>query len=435
MSDLTGGRLGPFEIKELLGVGGFATVYRAHDPRLRSDVAIKLLAENHALNPKTRERFLSEAHALRRVQSSAVVSIFDIQQTSDGQPYLVLEFADRGTLADRRQSFVAQGHSLTAADVGFVVDALADALDAIHVENLVHRDVTPANLLLRSSSRHAVRPGVSLVQPNESLLLSDMGLVKDLDDSRALTIGGGTAGFWAPEQRQPLGLVDARSDIWAATAVVLWLITGSPPFETTGWRKQVLDAGYDRKFLAELERGVHEDTDQRPATAGEWQRSLRNALDLGDSKHRVPDSTASPVPSSNAHRRRNRFLQGAAAAVVAIVLVLIAGLMLARGGDLNPDAVRLPGGDVTVTSTLSEAEITIVGPEAFEVGETVTYRATAVGATELIWIDPLGDSWRADVLDVTANSPGRGSVTAIASAADDQELRAVLQFEVRTADS
>lgn len=421
----------------MLGVGGFATVYRAHDPRLNSDVAIKLLAENHSLNPRTRERFLSEANALRRVQSSSVVSIFDIQQTSEGQPYLVLEFADRGTLAERRHHFVTGGQAVRRADVMFVVEALTDALDAIHAENLVHRDVTPANLLLRSSSRHATRPGVGLIASDETLLLSDLGLVKDLSDSRALTVGGGTAGFSAPEQAQPLGQVDARSDIWAATAIVGWLITGSAPFHTLDWRQQVLDAGFNHEFLAALERGLSEDPDDRPSTASAWQHSLSQALNPRELPRTQPELAATKViiePDGKARRMGlGRVGQIAAVAMGAVALAIV-GFMLTRGGALNPDAVRLPGGDMSVSSTIDEVEITIVGPEEITVGETVTYRADVSGVAEFLWIDPLGTSWRAEVLDVMASSPGRGSVAITASTADGQELRSVLQFEAKSAE-
>lgn len=94
-------RIGRYRVDGVVGSGGFATVYRAYDERFDATVAVKVLAENHCLDPDVRERFLKEGRVLRRVGSPHLVTAHDLGENDRGQPYLVLDFADRGTLAER----------------------------------------------------------------------------------------------------------------------------------------------------------------------------------------------------------------------------------------------------------------------------------------------------------------------------------------------
>lgn len=97
-----------YQLAEVIGVGSFATVHRAHDALLDDTVVLKVLAENHSLNPEIRERFISEGRSLRKVEGSHVVTVHDIGETPRQQPYLVLEYADRGTIQDRVASLRKQ---------------------------------------------------------------------------------------------------------------------------------------------------------------------------------------------------------------------------------------------------------------------------------------------------------------------------------------
>ncbi len=223
-----GGKIGRYRITGPIGSGGFATVYRAIDERLGSEVALKVLAENHSLVPDYRERFISEAQHLRRVDSYWVASIFDLGETETGQPYMVLELADRGDLETRVNNLWDQGRSLDRDDLLVLADTLAHSLAAIHAADLVHRDVTPGNLLVR---HNGLRPqpwsGTVLLERGERLLLSDLGYAKDLRAASGITSGGGTAGFAAPEQTGEMTQVDTRADVYGATAVLEWAATGS----------------------------------------------------------------------------------------------------------------------------------------------------------------------------------------------------------------
>lgn len=96
---------GRYRAEEVIGVGSFATVHRAADDLLDDTVVVKVLAENHSLNPEIRERFIAEGRSLRRVASPHVVTVHDIGETDRQQPYLVLEHADRGTQDFDNQEF------------------------------------------------------------------------------------------------------------------------------------------------------------------------------------------------------------------------------------------------------------------------------------------------------------------------------------------
>ncbi len=133
------GRLGRYELGDVLGTGGFATVYRATDPSLQAAVAVKVLADNWSRDPDARRRFRAEAVLLRRAQSAGsvrgLVEVYDIDEDDGGQPYFVMAYADRGTLANR-----ARGGRWTGADVVAVIDALAETVGALHENDIVHRD-------------------------------------------------------------------------------------------------------------------------------------------------------------------------------------------------------------------------------------------------------------------------------------------------------
>src|SRR5690606_28097749 len=118
-------RIGRYRVDAVLGTGAFATVYRAVDERLDDIVAVKVLAENHSLDPELRERFLTEGRVLRRVASRHVVAVHDLGETDRQQPYLVLEYADRDTLARRVPDLLARGWRPGVRDLWAVAAPLA----------------------------------------------------------------------------------------------------------------------------------------------------------------------------------------------------------------------------------------------------------------------------------------------------------------------
>ena len=141
-------RIGRYEIRSVLGAGGFGTVVAAFDEALDAHVAVKILNVQYADDLPMRERFVQEARLLRRVRSPHVISIHDIGETDERLPYFVMELADGGVLADRMPTGEVDADGLRD-----VITALAAGLSALHAVGIVHRDIKPANLLITGDAR------------------------------------------------------------------------------------------------------------------------------------------------------------------------------------------------------------------------------------------------------------------------------------------
>jgi len=202
-------RLGRLERVDRIGAGGFATVWLYHDAELRSDVAVKALADNWCQRLDVRERFLDEARILRRADSDHIVRVYDIGE-ADGTPYFVMTYADRGSLATRLQPGVPMPLEETVA----LVWQAAEGLAVLHAQGVVHRDIKPQNLLLRTD-----RDG------QDRLLVADLGVAKAMLHASGLTQVVGTPSYMAPEQAIGGG-IDRRADVHALAAVAYQMLTG-----------------------------------------------------------------------------------------------------------------------------------------------------------------------------------------------------------------
>lgn len=409
--------IGRYRIEAILGTGGFATVYRARDDRLDASVAVKVLAENHSLDSDVRERFLKEARALRRIGTPHVVTVHDVGETERGQPYMVLDHCDRGTLAERARARRAAGWRPGTADLLYLAEALADALAAVHASHLVHRDVSPRNLLLRSARASGTGAGCDLIGIDERLLLADLGLSKDLAAASGLTIGGGTAGFTPPEQRTGASKVDAAADIWAASALVVWLLLDRPPDDDGRWQRDLAAQDWSNGIIAALARGLARDPADRYEGAAAWFAALRDAA--------VPTAPIL-LPPTTILRRRSRAAEAerpprrrtllAFALLLATVLGAASALALGRWFDNSPRQTVevLSDGQVRNQAASDERIVTITGPTEVLVGEPVTFVADTTGVKNTLWVAPNGDTHRnVTTLEVTARSSGRATVTLV----------------------
>jgi serine/threonine protein kinase len=210
-------RLGRYAVRRRIGSGGFATVWLAYDEQLDSPVAIKVLAENWTEDSHVRQRFLEEGRYLRKVESPHVVTVYDAGSLEDDRPYLVMSYADQGTLADRLEA-----DGLTIAQACEVVRQIGEGLHALHQRGVLHRDVKPANVLFRT------------VDPEHDgtlvrAMVGDLGLGKALDVSSRLTMIAGTPLYVAPEQAQGEHL-DARADQFSLAALAFLLLSGRPAY-------------------------------------------------------------------------------------------------------------------------------------------------------------------------------------------------------------
>jgi len=206
-------RLGRYAVRRRIGAGSFATVWLAYDEHLDSPVAIKVLADNWTDDFDVRRRFVEEGRFLRKVESPHVVAVYDAGELEDERPYLVMTYADQGTLADR----IALG-PLDPALAVEVIRQVGLGLEALHKRHVLHRDVKPANILFRSGDDDSVRA-----------MLGDLGLGKSLDMSSRLTMIAGTPSYVAPEQARGNPL-DARADQYSLGALTYLVLTGRPPY-------------------------------------------------------------------------------------------------------------------------------------------------------------------------------------------------------------
>jgi hypothetical protein len=206
------GRLGHYEILELIGRGAFGIVFRAFDDALQRVVAVKVLAPQLAVITTARKRFLREARSSARVRHENVVQVYGVEEQP--LPYLVMEFVPGETLQQRLE----RTGPLNAPEVMQIGRQLALGLAAAHSMGLIHRDIKPANILIESG-------------PNSRAKISDFGLARSPDDS-SLTQSGivaGTPMFMAPEQANG-ETFDHRADLFSLGSVLYTMCTGSPPF-------------------------------------------------------------------------------------------------------------------------------------------------------------------------------------------------------------
>lgn len=297
-------QIGRYEVIGRIGAGGFATVYRVRDTGLESEVAAKVLAENWTDTAELRDRFILEARLLRRIDSRRVVTVHDIGELPSGQPYFVMSLADRGTLEDR----LVGAPALAADDLRALAGELAECVRAVHAHDLIHRDIKPSNLLITASrSTGPAGTGSGLIVPPERLLLGDFGLAKDValqasGMTAGLTIAAGTGGYAAPEQMNPAGKPDRRTDLYAAAGVMYRVISGQvpPPFDVV--RQTVPFPDHEPWMAGELgsffRQAMSFSQDGRPPSIDAWHQHLLFALANGQGSDATVAAPLVPNPGA-----------------------------------------------------------------------------------------------------------------------------------------
>jgi RNA polymerase sigma factor (sigma-70 family) len=212
-----------YRLLRIIGKGTTGEVWLGHDGSLNREVAIKLIDPKFAENAEVRARFLREAQLAARISSAHVVQIFDHGLSSEGRPFMAMEYLVGRSLRDR----LAEDGSLSLHETMRLLSPLCLALAAAHEAGLVHRDLKPENVFLVASAEGQA----------EGVKILDFGVAKAIGLSDSPSVGTatgdllGTPSYMSPEQALGAKSVDHRTDIWALGVIVFECLTGVRPFE------------------------------------------------------------------------------------------------------------------------------------------------------------------------------------------------------------
>lgn len=213
---MIGTRLGPYELLEELGRGGMATVFRAYQPNMDRQVAVKVIHRLLADEAASVERFQREARLVARLEHPHILPVYDFDGTHSPQ-YIVMRYLAGGTL---KQALSRRAETLTFGHVVALLQQVASALDYAHRQGIVHRDLKPSNIMVDSEGNS---------------FLTDFGIARLIGASdtdvtqRGVVVG--TPGYMAPEQASGAMDIGAGVDIYALGVVAFEMLTGSLPFE------------------------------------------------------------------------------------------------------------------------------------------------------------------------------------------------------------
>ena len=285
----SGSKLGPYEISSVLGAGGMGVVYRARDPRLGREVALKVLPDDDAWDAERLERFEHEARAAAALNHPNIAAVYDVGREGAVR-YVVHELLEGETLRERlRRGRLAPREALDVAA------QTARGLSAAHAKGIVHRDVKPENLFVTRDGRVKVL---------------DFGLAKvrasvetQAPTAVALTQPGevlGTVSYMSPEQLRGSASVDARSDVFSLGVLLFELLAGQRPFDgasaaetasrilTTEPSGLALDpAGVPKETESIVRRALAKSPEERYADAAPLAAALESARDEIDFRSRL----------------------------------------------------------------------------------------------------------------------------------------------------
>jgi serine/threonine protein kinase len=232
-------RIGRYEILEELGRGAMGAVYKARDSQIGRTVAIKVILTANLSKEDLEHfklRFYREAQTAGQMSHPGIVTIHDIAEAENGQPYLVMEFVAGTTLEKLLQSSgTAERYGLRVGSEPLPMDTtldmgiqLAEALDYAHKQGVIHRDIKPANILV--AQEEGARNQAGEASHRLRVKIVDFGIAKIEGTNLTQTgLAMGTPAFMSPEQVS-MSPVDARSDLFSLGGVLYWMFTGEKPF-------------------------------------------------------------------------------------------------------------------------------------------------------------------------------------------------------------
>jgi eukaryotic-like serine/threonine-protein kinase len=356
-----GDKLGPYEILALIGAGGMGEVYRAHDPRMGRDVAIKISAERFS------DRFSREVHAVAALNHPNICTIYDVVISKDAPNYLVMEYIEgespQGPLPlDDALRFAAQ---------------IAEALGAAHDKGIVHRDLKPANIKIKPGGMVKVLDfGLAKLTPAEAGATTENSPTLTMGPTQAGMILG-TAPYMSPEQARGKP-VDKRADIWAFGVVLDEMLTGRRLFQgetvtdtlaavvmkTPDWERAPVQV---RRLLKAC---LEKEAKNRLQAIADW-RLLLDDAQVGQ---------VSDLPS---HVGQAPGLPWVVAAAVALALAAVSFIHFREKPPIE-EMVRLEISAPADTTFLDDSS-PVVSPD----GRKIAFVAVGADRKSMIWIRPL----------------------------------------------
>jgi Tol biopolymer transport system component/predicted Ser/Thr protein kinase len=325
-----GSRLGPYEILSLLGAGGMGEVYRASDPRLGRDVAIKVLPAERMADESRRRRFVREARAASALNHPNIVTVHEVDSV-DGIDFIVMEYALGRTLKDA----IPRG-GMRLDQVLRVAIPIADALARAHAAGIVHCDLKPGNVMVSTEGTVKVLDfGLArLVTPRETLPKESQTETYDGPATVA-----GTIGYMSPEQASG-GTIDARSDVFSFGALLYEMVTGRRAFAGNStaevlaalMKEQPQAPGELVPLPKELDRLIQRCLRKEPE---------RRLQDMRDAKLELEQIQEEAHPKRGAQAGRWKRLPWIAAGLAIAMVLALATELWRRSRDVPLDPPRL----------------------------------------------------------------------------------------------
>ncbi len=299
-----------YKILERLGMGGMGVVYKAEDTKLKRTVALKFLSPEHTQDERARERFIHEAQAASALDHPNICTIHEINETEDGQMYIVMSFYSGESLKEKiKTGPLSLKETL---DIGIQI---SKGLAKAHEHDIVHRDIKPANIMLTE---------------DRLVKIVDFGVAKLAGSTRMTRAGTtvGTAAYMSPEQARGEE-VDLKTDIWALGVALYEMVTGEPPFR--GESEQAilysvlnqeprtfkgLESAVPKELEQIIRKALSKDPKKRFSSADEMSQALESL------KLRVITGATLPTRTVIFRQPPKRLLVGSVIGVVVLALVL-----------------------------------------------------------------------------------------------------------------
>ncbi|MCQ3938295.1 MAG: hypothetical protein DPW18_14785 [Chloroflexi bacterium] len=366
-------KIGRYEIKSELGRGGFATVYRAYDPRFEREVAIKFLPPEliHA-DPQFRLRFEREAKIIAQLEHPSIVPVYDVGEENN-QPYFVMRYMGGGSLSERIKE-----HTFTIEEALKVLEQIAPGLDEAHSKGIIHRDLKPANILFTNKNVP---------------LISDFGIAK-FSQAEAGNVTGsaiiGTPAYMAPEQAAGEA-VDGRADVYALGVILYEMLIGKQPYKAdtplglalkhiTEPVPRILEANPNLPAWMEkvISTAMAKDPDDRFSTAVEMVETIKAFLRGENPNIRRSGDTLKVSPYNQTAVAKKGRVQRKRSPVPAILGGLLLAGLIGGGAFLFLNAGQFPFTIEAPASTSTSEPSTATSAPLLEATATISITETVI---------------------------------------------------------